>query len=93
MHQNERRDGERNQPGIDLPEGKCRDAERGEHEVGREMLDLEQPGLAERMSAGEVEHQREHCVVDRDEDDAADEAGDRDTQRVVADHTPPDDPV
>ena len=83
VDENQRRDRERNQPLVRLPEGVRRDAERGEHEVRRQVLDVEEPRLAKGESACEPEHDREVRVVDRDEDEAADDSRDAEPERVA----------
>jgi hypothetical protein len=46
VNQEQRREREGNEPGIRLPEGVDRDAERREHEVRCEVLDVEETRLA-----------------------------------------------
>ena len=84
MDEEDRRERERNQPRIGLPERVDGDTERREHEVGGKELSVEQSGLAEREAARESKHQCEERVVDRDEDDAGEETGDGQPERVVA---------
>src|SRR3954469_943688 len=85
MHEDERGDDEGDQPRVALPEGVDRNAEGREDEVGRKMLQLEEAGLAQRMSAGKMEHDGEQGVVDRDEGETAHEPSEGDTERVVSD--------
>ena len=85
MDQEQRRKRERDEPGIRLPEGVHRDAERCEHEVGGEILGIEQAGVPEREAAREAQHHGEQDVVDRDEDDAGCKPGERQPQCVVTD--------
>ena len=50
---------ERDEPRVRGPEGGDADAERREDEVGREAREREEPGLAQRVAAGEAEHRRD----------------------------------
>ena len=52
----------------------------GEDEVGREAFHREEAGAAERVPAREVQHRREHRVVQGDEDDRGHEAGERELE-------------
>ena len=51
VDQDERGDRERDEPGVDLPERRDPDAERGEHEVSREALDRKKARLADPVTA------------------------------------------
>ena len=86
VDEDQRRDREWDQPLVRLPEGVCRDAERGEHEVRGEVLHVEQTGLAEAEPARQPQHDREVGVVDRDEHEAADDPGEAELQGVVREH-------
>ena len=71
-----RRDGERDQPRVGVPEGRDDDSEAGERELGRQSVEREQARLTDRMPVPEQQHRREHRVVQADEDDRAGKAGD-----------------
>jgi hypothetical protein len=77
MDQEERRERERDKPWVRLPERVHGDTESREHEIGREVFDVEQPGLPEAEPAGEAQHHGEQYVVDRDEHDACRQSGER----------------
>ena len=66
VDEQQRRDRERDQPRVAHPEGGDPDAERREHEVGREALEREEAGLAQGVAAREVQHRRQQEVVDAD---------------------------
>ena len=83
VHEDQRCDGERDQPRVRLPERERGDAEGREHEIRGEVLHVEEAGLAESESACEAKHHREIRVVDRHEDEATGDAGDAEPQRVV----------
>ena len=77
VDQQQRGDRERDQPGVRAPERRHRDAEHGEHEVGREAREREEARLAQRVPAREVEHRGHQQVVDRDDRGGCREAGER----------------
>ena len=77
VDQEERRDGRGRQIRVPAPQAREGDAESREDEVGREAVAGEEPCLAQRVPAREVEHRREEDVVHDDEDDTGGEAGDR----------------
>ena len=54
VNQQQRRDRERDQPRVEVPERGDGEAERREDEVGREALEGEDAGLAQRVAAGEA---------------------------------------
>ena len=70
-----RRDGERDQPRVGVPEGRDDDSEAGERELGRQSVEREQARLTDRMPVPEQQHRREHRVVQADEDDRARKTG------------------
>src|SRR5690348_16906611 len=55
VDENKRGDCERDQPRVRLPERKRRDAEGRKDEICREVLCIEEPRLAQREAAGEVQ--------------------------------------
>ncbi len=73
----ERRKRGKDEPRVQVPERGQRDAEDSEYEVDREALDGEQPRLAERMSAAQLEDDADEDVVDGDVRDGGGEAGHR----------------
>ena len=83
VHQQERRERERGQPDVVAPEHREADAERGQDEVGREVVVGEEPRLAEREPAREAEHRREQDVVQPDEDDRRRDAREQRPQAVL----------
>ena len=76
------------EPGVHLPERVRDDAEPGQHEIRREMLEVEERRLPEGVPARKPEHQRQHRVIDRDECRASDDASHGKTQRVRVDQAP-----
>ena len=80
VHEDEGRDGHRQEERVPIPEPGEGDAEQGEHKVGREALHREEAGAAQRVPAREVQHRREEDVVQRDEDDRGHEAGERELE-------------
>ena len=66
VDEHERRQHEEDQPAIVVPRVGHGEAERGKHDVRREVLDGEQPAGAEAVPAGEKEHRREQKMIDRD---------------------------
>jgi hypothetical protein len=90
----ERRECERDQPGIRMPERCHGDAERGKDELGGQRLDAEETRLRNRDAAAEAEHRREQRVVDEHVHDAGKERTCRDSevrgrdQAVQAEHRP-----
>ena len=85
VDQQDRRDRERDQPRVCVPERRDDDAQRGQDELGGETVEGEEPGLADRVPVAEQEHRREHRVVQADEDDRADSAGNREAEVDVRD--------
>ena len=83
VDQEERRERERDEPRIRLPEGVHGDPERGEDEVGGEVFGVEETGLTEAEAAGEPEHHREERVVDGHEDETRGDTGNREAQCSV----------
>ncbi len=76
---------ERYEPGVRLPEGVDRNAQRREHEVGSDVLGVEEPCLTQREPARESQHHCQQDVVDGDEHDADRNPGQREPQRIVGD--------
>jgi len=98
VDQEDGREREWDQPGIRVPERGEHDAERREHELGREPVEGEEAGFADRMTVPEQEHRRQDRVVQADEDNRANEPGDREAKVPVRDqpvgmdnclHSPP----
>ncbi len=85
VHEQDRGDGERDQPRVLEPEVRERDAERREHELRGEVLEAEQAGCAGRVAVREVEHHREQRMVDEHEHGTRREPGDRKAQARVRD--------
>ena len=67
MDQQQRRNREGQQPGVDVPESRDADTESREHEVGREALEREDAELPDRVAVEEVQHRRKQDVIDRHE--------------------------
>ena len=82
----ERRERGEHEPRVQVPERGQRDAEDREHEVDREALDGEQPRLAERMAAAELEDQGDEDVVHADVGDRGSQAGHRKAGIRIRDH-------
>ena len=80
VDEDERRERREDEPRVPVPERGERDAEDRQHEVGRDALGREEARLAERVAAAELQDHRDEDVVDRDEDDAGGEPGDREAQ-------------
>ena len=87
VDEEQRSNGERDQGRIDRPGERDEHAESREDELGREILEREQAGLAQRMAATETQHHREDAVVQEHEDDGGSEAGDSEPELVVRDQT------
>ena len=67
VDQQQRRDRERDEPGVARPERREDDAQRGEDELGRERLVREE--LSHRMAVDQADHGRDQRRVEHDEDD------------------------
>jgi hypothetical protein len=83
VDQDERRDRERHEPRVRVPERGDPDAERRQHEVGRQALEAEEPRIAGRDPPCEREHRREQRVVDPDEQETGGQAAERELEVVV----------
>ena len=59
------------------------DSESREDDLGREVLEREQAGVAQRMSATEPQHQTEDDVIQQHEDGRGRKAGDCEAELVV----------
>jgi len=70
MDEKERRNRRREQVRVPAPDTREGDAESREHEVDREAVGGEEPGLTKRMPAREMKHRREEHMVGRYKDDA-----------------------
>ena len=85
----ERREGRKDEPRVPVPERRERDAEDRQHEVDRDALGREQPGLTERVVAAEPQDHGNEDVVHRHEGDACGEPGDREAQVRVRNQAGP----
>lgn len=75
MAEHERRDQRGEEPRVQLGEGADGDSQTGEDELDSKPGRGEQAAFAERVPAGEPQHDREQSVVDDDEDDRGEQAG------------------
>ena len=67
LNEHERREGECDEPRIVDPDRRDDDADQRDHEIGGDALDREEAALAEGVTAGEPEHDRQQDMVDGDE--------------------------
>jgi hypothetical protein len=85
VDQEERGENERDHPCVRVPEGGHRDAESGEHDLRRQVLEREEPGVPGAVTTCEPEHPGEQAVVERDVHERGGGAREREQQLPVLD--------